>query len=93
MSEFKDPCGMTKEEIWEGIAARNLTDPLVHAITRAGNHMNLDREHVALALAFSLLQQLEATRQEFEEWIKATPRPISITPGPEFLRFLMARKG
>ena len=93
MSEFKDPCGMTKEEIWDGIASRNRTDTIVHAVTRAGHHLDLDREHVALALAFALLQQLEATREEFDAWIKATPRPVTVNPGPEFLRCLMARKG
>lgn len=93
MSDPKPPFSMSPDEIWDELSQHQLTDPLIRAVWIARLQLGLDREHTALALALALLQQLHATRAEFEEWIKATPRPITVNPGPEFLRSLMARKG
>ena len=93
MSDFQDPCGMTPDEIWDALQAMVTDDAMVHAVMVARFRLGLDREHTALALAYALIQQLRATRAEFDEWVKHTPRPFTINPGPEFLRSLMAQKG
>ena len=92
--EFKDPCAMTKAEIWEALSTQARDEPVVHAAMRATHRLDFDPEHAALVLAFALLQTLQGCREEFEAWVKFNPRPVNVNPGPEFMRCLMAaRKG
>jgi len=79
---FKNPCGMTPDEIWDDIQAVRLTDPMVHRVMDVQRYMGLDREHTALILAHALLQALHETQQSFSDWIKATPRPVTVPLDP-----------